>query len=358
MALKFQKIKINKITHETADAISIHFQNPDRSIYHYIPGQYLTLKIDINGKNYNRAYSLCANPNDADNLIVTVKRMEGGLASNHLNATIKEGMEMEVLPPMGNFTATMDAGHQNHYVLIGAGSGITPLMSILRTALQQEPQSKITLVYGNKSLDSIIFKNDLETLQNQYPERLQLIHTLTRVGDEWQGRRGRLHQALVKEIVTTDVKDFGLKKQFYICGPSGMIEQASLALKEIGFSKEQVHEEHFTAALSHPMEDEKPQEEASDKVIERQVTIILDGVEKVVTVTPSNSILEAGLDNDLDPPYACMIGSCCTCKAKLVSGKVVMDDREGLTDAEIRDGYVLTCQSHPLTADVVVNYDE
>lgn len=357
MALKFQKVRIGKVTRETHDAVSIGFINPDKQVFNYIPGQYLTLKVEVDGKKYNRAYSLSSCPFTDELLTVTVKVSEGGKVSTFLNSNSKEGMEIEVLPPLGNFTAKIDPSNQKHYVLIGAGSGVTPLMSILRSVLEKEPQSKVTLIYGNRNQDSIVFKSVLDGLLSKHSDRLKVVHSLSQPQGDWNGESGRLTKDKVKALLSSSPED-SLPKEYYICGPSGMMEEAARGLKEMNIPSDCIHEEHFSAPLTHIEDEEKPKEENSNTIIARQIRVILDGIEKEVSVPASASILDAVLDHDLDPPYACMIGSCCTCKAKLLSGKVVMDDREGLTDSEIADGFVLTCQSHPLTSDVLVSYDE
>jgi len=362
MALKFQKLLVEKVVQETPDAISIWFRNPDREIYKYIPGQYLTLKVIIDDKPYNRAFSLSSCPVADNHLIVTVKITPGGKVSTYLVRNLKAGQEIEVLPPLGNFTAQMDVNHRNHYVLIGAGSGITPLMSILRSALESEPQSKITLLFGNRNENDIIFKTSLTELYNKYPERLKVIHSLSQPDANWNGLTGRLTQDHIKEILGgLNIHD-GLRNEYYVCGPSGMMVEAVNAVKSLGVSPEQLHEEHFGAHINHGTEDEKPTPVIIETKVEDtssidDVTVVLDDKEYTFKVKNGQSILDAALDADLDPPYACMIGSCCTCKAKLLSGKIIMDDREGLTDSEIAEGFILTCQSHPTSKGVKVSYD-
>jgi ring-1,2-phenylacetyl-CoA epoxidase subunit PaaE len=358
MALKFQKMQVFKVVKETEDAITIYFQNPDKQLYSYIPGQYLTLRAEINGKAVNRAFSLCSSPITDDLLAVTVKKTTGGLVSTYFIQNLKAGDTLEVLPPLGNFVAKLKDYQKKHYVLIGAGSGITPLMSILKTALEVEKESKVTLIFGNRNTGSIIFKSSLEALQTQYPDRLKVIHVLTQADAGWTGPTGRLTRGKVKELLQPVIDKDSLIKEYYVCGPSAMMDESLHALKEMRVPAENTHQEHFSAPITHPMDEpEKPAAAAANQK-EGMVKIILEGKEYDIEVGSNSSILEAALDNDLDPPYACMIGSCCTCKAKLLSGKVIMDDREGLTDEEIREGFVLTCQSHPTTPNVIVSYDE
>lgn len=363
MALKFQKVRVAKVVRETQDAITIYFENPDKTLYKYIPGQYLTLKVEVNGKNYNRAYSLCSSPVTDEHLAVTVKKVSDGLVSSHLNDNLKEGAMIDILPPLGNFVAKLDANQQKHYFLIGAGSGITPLMSILKTALVVEPKSKVTLLYGNRNEDCTIFRSTLSELAQKYADRLTVLHSCSQPAPGFIGITGRLTRGKVKEILQPLIQEESLIKEYFICGPSAMMDEAGHALKEMHVPAQYVHQEHFSAPITHPMDEPETTTNTAavaddGKPKKLEVTVILEGEERTITVSPNESILEAALDNDMDPPYACMIGSCCTCKAKLVSGKVIMDDREGLTDEEIRDGYILTCQSHPTTAGVVVNYDE
>jgi ring-1,2-phenylacetyl-CoA epoxidase subunit PaaE len=358
MALKFQKMQVFKVVRETGDAITIYFQNPDKQLYTYLPGQYLTLRAEVNGKAVNRAFSLCSSPATDDLLAVTVKKTTGGLVSTYFNDLLKEGDYLEVFPPLGNFVAKLKDYQKKHYFLIGAGSGITPLMSILKTTLTVEKESKVTLLFGNRNTGSTIFKARLDELQSQYEGRLKVIHVLTQPDQGWAGPTGRLTRGKVKELLQPAIESDPLAKEYFVCGPSAMMDESLHALREMRVPAENCHQEHFSAPITHPMDEpeQKSVEVANVKV--GSVKIILEGKEYTVEVGPNSSILEAALDNDLDPPYACMIGSCCTCKAKLMSGKVIMDDREGLTDEEIRDGFVLTCQSHPTTSNVVVSYDE
>ncbi len=354
MALKFISTKIVRIVRETPEAVSICFENPDKQVFNFIPGQYLTLKVNIDGHRFNRAYSLSSCPYTDADLVVTVKVTPGGKVSTWINQSLKEGMQMEILPPLGNFTALLNPANNKHYILIGAGSGITPLMSILRSVLHLEPNSKITLLYGNRDENSIIFEKTLKALKEQNPNRLEVIHSLSQGSSEWTGNKGRLNIEKIKELLEHIPTQSN--NEYFICGPSGMMAEAKEYLKIAGIPTIQIHEEHFSAPLTHADEDEQPKS-AGNEPIPAQVTVILDGKESQIQVKPSESILDACLDHDIDPPYACMIGSCCTCKAKLISGKVIMDDREGLSDKEIAAGYILTCQSHPITEDVTVNYD-
>lgn len=364
MALKFRTLRIQKVNRETKDTISIYFTKPPESEFNYLPGQYLTLRVEYLSKKYNRAYSLCTAPEIDELLGVSIKVSPGGLISNYLNENAKEGMEIEVLPPLGNFILKTEPSKKRHIFLIGAGSGITPLMSILKTVLIKEPNSKVTLFYGNKNEEAIIFRSELEDFKNSYTSRIKIIHSLSGPLGNLECVKGRLSEDTIIQNLNT--RDKSLEEEYFICGPSGMMEMAANTLKKLNISEKSIHQEHFSAPLpSHDETESNGKEEISakipdpndGKVVKRDITVIIDGSEHTFNVMPSQSILDAALDNDLDPPYACMIGSCCTCKAKLLRGKVIMDDREGLTDEEIRDGYILSCQSHPVSEGVKLSYD-
>lgn len=358
MAVKFQNTRVEKVVKETPNTISIYFANEgENASATYKPGQYLTLRVEIDGKKHNRAYSLCTSPIVDSHKAVTVKRLEGGLVSNWLNDHITKDSQIEILPPMGNFVANVEANQSKHYVLIGAGSGITPLMSILKTVLAEDPSSKITLLYGNRNEESIIFKKELDELCKSHPNSLKTIHSLSRPSGAWDGLCGRLQHESILNILMEELPKQDLPSEFYICGPSEMMAEAAQALRIMHIPEDRIFQEHFSAPIVLDGEEPKPTTIVSSGDVS-EVKVIIDGETKIITVTPDISILEAALDNDMDPPYACMIGSCCTCKAKLVSGKVEMDDREGLTDDEINEGFILTCQSHPITPGVVVDYDQ
>lgn len=367
MALKFQKLRVAEVVRETPEAITIYFERPAGEEFNYLPGQYLTLRVSPEGKNLNRAYSLCSSPTlDRDRLAVTVKMTPGGKVSTYLNSHLAAGAEMDVMPPLGNFVARIDETPR-HYVLIGAGSGITPLMSILRTALAANDRNEVSLIYGNRREDCIIFHRRLLDLKSTYGDRLRLIHSLSQPPTGWAGRSGRLAGDSLKSILAEVRGACSLPIDYFLCGPAGLMDEAHKCLLAAGTPEAQIHQEHFSA----PAPDEAREEPtamtpggaagsapAQEKRGDYNVTVIIEGEKKDIRVRVTDSVLEAALDNDLDPPYACMIGSCCTCKAKLVAGKVIMDDREGLTDEEIRQGYVLTCQSHPVTEGVILDYDD
>jgi len=357
MSLKFQPLKVKEIIQETHDANTVVFEKPNEG-FNYKPGQYLTLKFDIGGESVRRAYSLCSSPiSDAD-LAVTVKRVENGKVSNYIANSLRGGDTVEVMPPMGNFKVDIDASRAHHYVLLGGGSGITPLMSIIKSVLEVEVNSKLSLIYANKSEADIIFHSALTELQSRFGDRLKVIHSLDQAGDSWTGLKGMLTRMSILSIVQDIMGADSLSKSFWLCGPGGFMEEVQSALGFLGIAKDAINREIFTAPLPDPNKEAKTvsAEPVAGKRGDYTIKVKLDGDEKDVHVKNKTTILEAVLDDGMDPPYACQMGVCCTCRAKVLSGQVEMEEDEGLSDQEIEDGYILTCQSHPLTPDVVIEY--
>lgn len=354
---KFVSLKVKELVQATADATVVVFERPLGDEFNYKPGQYLTLKADINGESLRRAYSLCSSPiTDKDTLAVAVKRVDGGRMSNFLPDHITAGQQIEVFPPMGNFTVDLDPAKKHHYVLMGGGSGITPLMSIVKSVLEVESGSKVTLFYANRDEHSIIFGRELNQLADQHPDRFRVIYTLDVAPPSWSGLTGAPTRHMLMPVLTDIRNSDALPKSFYICGPAGMMEEAQAAMTFIGVGKSDIFRELFTAPL--PDLDAKAPVvvDAEGKRGTYTVAVVLDGSEHQVEVDANTTILEAVINDGIDPPYACQMGVCTTCRAKLHSGKVEMEEDEGLSDSEIADGYILTCQSHPLTADCKLEY--
>ena len=350
---KFNKLKIAEVRKETADSVSISFDVPKdlKQDYKFIQGQYLTLKLNVNGEELRRSYSLCSAPFD-DELRIAIKKVPNGKGSVWLNEKIKKGEELEVMTPMGKFYSELNPSNKKNYVLFAGGSGITPMMSIIKATLKQEPNSKLTLFYGNRDEESVIFKKELEELASKN-SNLKVYHILEKgAGDELYS--GMLTQEKTKALIEKNIS-LNDNNEFFICGPGPMMESVKQALKHLDVNNSRIHIEYFTAA-----------EEAASKIpdhkmplIESKVKVILDGEEKIFTLSPSgDSILDAAINADMDVPFACKGAVCCTCKAKLVEGKVHMEMNYALSDDEVAAGYILTCQSHPLTPTVIVDYDQ
>jgi ring-1,2-phenylacetyl-CoA epoxidase subunit PaaE len=364
MAIKFHTLKIRDVVNETHDSISIVFDVPDdlRETFHYKPGQYLTVQVIVDDQKLRRAYSLSSSPLTDEHLKITIKRVHAGRVSNFLNDWAKAGLELEVMPPLGNFAVDINANNHQHYILFGGGSGVTPIMSILKSVLAGEPQSRVTLFYANRNFESIIFYNELNALKEKYTGRFTLIESLDEYADDWHGEKGMIDKIKAGALIRKFCGDSYQSAVYYICGPAGMMQEAESALAMLGIDKTQIHREHFTSNLS--LEDLEPTVAGADEEVAEEplqfpvkAKVILDGTASEIEINEEDTVLEAAMDAGLDPPFACQIGACTTCRAKLKHGKVKMKDREALTDEEIEEGYILTCQSHPVTNALEVDYD-
>lgn len=352
---KFHSLKVNEVKRETADSVSIAFEVPAalKQDYKYIQGQYLTLKFNIKGEDVRRSYSICSGPLEVDQLRVAIKKVKEGKVSTYINETLKAGDTIEVMIPMGSFHSPMNASNKKHYVLFGGGSGITPMMSILKTVLASEPQSRITLFYGNNDETSIIFKDEIANIAASNQDRFKVHHILNNApAGHPEDLKGMMtiekNINLIKAFV-----DVNADNEFFICGPGPMMDNVMAALKQVKAKEEQIHIEYFTTPVN--ANEIKP---SADTVAGASATIILDGDERVVQLEENETILEAAMRIGLDAPYACQGGSCCTCRALLEEGKVDMAVNYALSASEVKQGYILTCQSRPTTGTVKVNYDK
>jgi len=355
---RFHPLKVVDVTRETPDAVSIAFEIPAhlKQDYTYKQGQNLTLKFTINGEELRRSYSICSCPIDETELRVAVKKVKGGRISTLINDTIKAGDVIDVMVPMGNFYTEMNAGHKKNYVLLAGGSGITPMLSILKTVLKAEPQSTITLFYANNDESSVIFKKQIEQLAINNSQRLKVHHILN---VSPTGHPEQLQGIMTKERAIILIKhyvDFSLDNEYFICGPGPMMENVSMALKELIVNPDKIHIEYFSA----PVAAEEIKKEEVPPVVAAGVkaTIILDKAKHEVILKNNETILEGAIRIGIDPPFACQGGSCCTCRALLEEGEVKMAVNYGLSSSEVKKKYILTCQSRPTTPTVVVNYDK
>jgi ring-1,2-phenylacetyl-CoA epoxidase subunit PaaE len=362
MAIKFYTLNVSKVNKETSDTISITFDVPDniREEFSYKHGQYITIKLPVEGSDNRRAYSISASPVTDRHLTITVKKVDDGIVSRYINDNIKAGDKIEVMPPLGNFTIDLSPLNTNNYVLIGAGSGITPLMSILKTILSVEFSSRVYLIYQNRNEESIIFKGQLDELQTKYDSRLIVSHILSRPSESWIGEKGRVDSQFIEKFISANLGNNVFKAHYFICGPDGLMLSSDNALRNLKVASYQIHKEIFTIPVKSIEEEDSNivLKADSNEIITRKVKIILYSEEHEFLVEPDETVLTAAQREGEDPPFSCQIGACSTCRAKLVSGKVFMDERDSLTDEEIEEGYVLTCQAHPLTDDVVIDYDD
>ena len=356
MTPKFHTLQIADINKETKNSVSIAFSIPEelKNDYSFIPGQYLTLKAMVNGEEVRRSYSLCTAPYENE-YRVAVKQVPEGKFSTYANKSLKVGDSIDVMTPTGNFQLKTDANNENSYVLVAAGSGITPILSILKSILKEEPKSDVTLFYGNKGIKSVMFFEEIEGLKNKHMDQLNLIHVFSRenLGNDLQN--GRIDADKAKELYTAFLKEKNIDA-VYICGPESMILGVKDSLTEQGIDSSKIHFELFTSPDS---AGQKIQQPKNSPKIESNVTIILDDDQfDLHLASTEDSILEAGRAAGADLPFSCKGGVCCTCKAKIIEGSASMDVNYALEPEEVEAGYILSCQSHPTSEKLVISFDD
>lgn len=355
---RFHSLQIKDVRRETPDAVSIELEVPQdlKETFRFKHGQYLTFKVDVNGEELRRSYSICSSPLE-NALRIAVKEVENGRVSGYFNQQARSGQTVEVMPPMGNFNTDVAASNRKTYVAFAAGSGITPIMSILKTVLESEPSSTFLLFYGNRTPQSVIFKDELEQIQAKFADRFKLHFIYSRQPSSDPLFEGRISREKIEALAQSYPKVLHAD-EYFLCGPQQMIENASELLQSKGTPKERIHFELFTTAVPKEAEASEqanapaPATDGTSKVL-----VILDGEETEVEVPNGETILDAAIDAGLDVPYACTGGSCCTCRAKTLEGEAEMEVNYALTDQEVEEGYILTCQSHPKTAHMTVDYD-
>jgi ring-1,2-phenylacetyl-CoA epoxidase subunit PaaE len=350
---QYHQLKVKEIIKETSDAITIVFENGAQPIS-YKSGQFLTLIVPVKGEKLRRSYSLCSSPYADKELAVTVKRVAGGVVSNYLPDALKAGDTLEVMEPTGTFHFIPDFAKRGDIVLIGAGSGITPLISIAKSALLKQPGSKVYLIYGNRNETSVIFKQKIELLQSVYKERCKVVHRLSQPKDP-SLPAGRLNRSEIIKLLE-GFKDLKIEKaEYYLCGPDGLMQEAIGALELLKVNKSQIKKESFLPSDINALPAGKVVADSPSTT--QDVTIIYQGTEYKITVPPNKSILEVALKENIDLPYSCQSGMCTACMGKCISGKVHLDESDALSDKELESGYVLTCVGHPVTPNVVIEID-
>lgn len=354
MTPKFHTLKVKDVRRETEDAVSVAFEIPSdlQNDYQFIAGQYLTLRSTVNGEDIRRSYSLCSSPFENE-WRVAVKQVEEGQFSTFVNKDLKAGDEMQVMTPTGMFSLTTNPTHQKSYVLFAAGSGITPIISILKQILHDEPLSDVTLFYGNKNFNSIIFREEVEALKNLHMSRLRVVHVLSRESLGNKIQKGRIDEAKCADLYHAFLTGLEISEVF-ICGPEEMILAVKESLNNLGVAKEKVHFELFTTAGS-----TKKAPTYDGPKVNANVQVILDGDTYDLAMEGSgDTILDAAYKAGADLPFACKGGVCCTCKAKVLEGQARMDVNYALEPDEVEAGYILTCQAHPITEKLVVSFDD
>lgn len=344
----FHKVNIQEVIRETADAVSLVFKIPGnlKSKFAFHAGQYLTLKKTINGKEVRRAYSICSSPTD-NYLKVAIKAVENGTFSRYATTELKEGNFIEISEPEGLFI--LEPKRNKNYIAFAAGSGITPILSMIKDVLSNESSSTFTLIYGNKTAEDTIFKSELDALKEVNPDRFNLHYIFSREQQE-DALFGRIDKAHTNFYINNSYKGTSFDAA-YLCGPEEMINEVSATLTERDFAKKDIHFELFTVSVD---------EEKANQVKEGQteITVLLDDEETTFTMSQTDDILAASLRNDIDAPYSCQGGVCSSCLAKVTEGSAVMVKNSILTDGEVADGFILTCQAHPTTAKITIDFDD
>jgi ring-1,2-phenylacetyl-CoA epoxidase subunit PaaE len=354
---KFHPLKVATVARETRDAVALTFDVPAhlQDAFRFVQGQHLTLRADIGGEDMRRSYSICSAVQDGE-LRIAVKKSPGGVFSNWVNEQVKAGRTIEVMPPMGHFNVPLDPAHRKHYLAFAAGSGITPLLSIIKTTLVAEPQSRFTLFYGNRSTSAVIFREELADLKDRYLDRLNLVYVMSREPQDIALLNGRIDRQKCDALLAHWVDLAGVDTAF-VCGPDGMMQAVSKSLQEHGFPKSRIKIELFAASI--PKHEHKAHVGPEPGHAECAVTAIIDGAAREFTLEKTKeNIIDAAIKQGIELPYSCKGGVCSTCRAKLVEGEVDMDVNFALEDYELARGFILCCQSYPVTDRVVVDFDQ
>jgi ring-1,2-phenylacetyl-CoA epoxidase subunit PaaE len=355
---RFHTLKVKDIRKETSDSVSVAFDIPAQiqPEFQFKQGQYITLKLTVNGEEIRRSYSICTSPYNEKELRVAVKEVTDGRASVFINRTLKVGDTMEVMTPMGNFYSVLSGNNKKHYALFAGGSGITPMMSILKSVLYIEKQSTVTLVYANRDEESTIFKSEIEKIASEFSDRFTLVSTFDNPkGTVTDLEKGLLTLDKIKEISST--YNLTTADEYFICGPGPLMENIKQALESLQINKEKIHIEYFSAVADAVSKAESTNNETGAPV-NCDLTVMQYGYETHMKLnTKGLTILDAAIEAGVDAPFSCKGAVCCTCRAKVLEGKVKMDNNFALTDAEVEEGFILTCQAHPLTEKVVIDFD-
>ena len=360
MSVIFHPLRVRAIEPDTQEAVIVSFDVPEdlRHVFGFTQGQYLTLRKDIDGQDLRRSYSICAGVDDAE-LRVGVRKVKGGVFSNWINEHLKPGDTISVMAPQGRFFVPLDPGSRRHHLGIAGGSGITPILSIMKTVLAREPASRFTLVYGNRSLQSTMFKEEIEDLKNRYMTRLVLQHVFSDEHTDSPLNRGVMDRAKIAEFLGSLVPAAGIDHA-YVCGPFQMNDEAEAALVAAGVAPDRIHIERFGIALQDAAQAGAVLHEAKPgDAPQARIVIVRDGLRREFAFTRGQpSVLDAASAAGLEVPFSCTSGVCGTCRARLVEGEVRMERNFALDKQEIANGFVLTCQSHPLTERIVLSFDE
>jgi len=354
MTPRFHTLRIAQVRRETSDAISLRFDVPAglESDYAFVQGQHLTLRTTLDGQDVRRTYSICAGVDDGE-LRVAIKKIPGGLFSTWAHGALRAGDRIDVLTPEGRFHTPLHPAQARHYAGFAAGSGITPMLSLVRSTLAREPRSRFTLLYGNRRSSDLLFQESLEDIKDRYLARFTLYNVFSREHQDIDLFNGRLDgekvKAFAQSLLPVDTID-----EAFVCGPGGMLDEVEAALRTCGMDPARIHLERFGVPGIAPARGVQPEDAP-----QASITVILDGMRRTIDFRQGDvSVLDAALRAGLDLPYSCKGGMCCTCRARLLQGKARMDKNYSLERSEVEAGHILTCQAHPLTHTLVVSYDE
>ncbi len=354
---KFHPLTVASVARDTRDALTLTFDVPAKlgEAFRFVQGQHLTLRADIDGQDVRRSYSICSAVQDGK-LRIAMKRTPGGVFSNWAHEHLQRGQTIDVMPPMGHFNVPLESANRKHYVGFAAGSGITPLLSIVKTTLLTEPQSRFTLFYGNRSTSAVIFREELSDLKDSFLQRLNLVYVMSREPQDIEILNGRIDRKKADVLLERWVNVAEIDTAF-VCGPDGMMRAVAESLEAHGLPKSRIKIELFAASI--PKHEHKVQAPAEPGHTECAVTVVLDGARREYTLEKDKeNILDAALKQGIELPYSCKGGVCSTCRAKLIEGEVDMDVNFALEDYEIARGFILCCQSYPVTDRVVVDFDQ
>lgn len=358
---QFHALTLARVEPETDQAVRLSFAVPADlgDTFRHEPGQYLTLRSTVDGEALRRSYSICSGVNDPC-LQVAVKRVEGGVFSNFVNDTLKPGDSIEVLPPQGSFFVPLDPQAQRNYLFIASGSGITPVVSNIKSILETEPGARVTLLYGNQRTNTIMFRETLSFLKNRYMTRFLWVNILSREDQGCDILNGRLDNRKGADL-NRGLIDLKSYDEYFICGPESMISEVSRGLRGVGVAEENIHYELFAASADDARAVVEKHHARAKAYAGKtsSVTVVMDGRSSTFDLTADGeNVLDAGINHGLDLPYSCKGGVCSTCKARLVEGEVDMDITHALEPGELEDGLILTCQAHPISDRVVVDFDQ
>jgi len=362
-AVQFHELSVKRVSPEAAGSVAITFDipAPTREVFRFEPGQYLTLRAQVNGQDLRRTYSISSPRSRLDRLgelEVGIRPVQGGLFSNWVASHVRPGDRLQVMAPTGRFTVRKQRAI--HRVGFAAGSGITPILSIAATTLEEQPESKFTLVYGNRRMDSVMFNEPLQDLKDRYPDRFTMVHILSRQAQEVDMLQGRIDGDKVRALIATLLPAASMDEVF-ICGPEAMINATETALVAAGVPANRVYTERFTssaevAAKVQADTDAGPARPLASRAI--RLTVVLDGKHHDLALGTDETVLDAALNAGLDLPFSCKGGVCCTCRAKVMQGSVSMDRNFGLDAQEVQQGFVLSCQARATSPELVVSYDD